>query len=454
MKVLSGLFLLFGTLVVGGGVHARETFLTVYNADLALVRQIRTVDMGSQGRLFRLTDVAANLIAGSVYLRSLNGNDDFQVLEHTFEYDLVGPERILERCMGNAIEIITESGNLIQGVLLNRYADSLVLNTDGGVRIVPWNDKMSVNVKKLPEGLVMHPTLTWELGGIKGGNRKLELTYLTTGVDWYATYTGILNEESTQMTLEAWASVRNDSGANFEDTRLKLVAGKVHRAEEPKPVARTAKSAPFMMAESAPESISEQRGFFEYYIYEFERPVTLMDKQDKQIALFPAVNVRTEKQFTYDHRRNPEKVDVQVSFKNDEEKGLGKPLPAGVFRVYQKDKDDLEFVGEHPIDHIARSEEVKIPVGNAFDLAGERKVIESRRISDRSERQTIEIELRNNKKRDDVTIVVVENLLQRSWKIEDSNYAFITKDVDSVEFAVPVSADSRSTLRYAVLYAW
>lgn len=164
--------------------------------------------------------------------------------------------------------------------------------------------------------------------------------------------------------------------------------------------------------------------------------------------------MKTKKQFTFNHRKSAEGIGVGILFQNVEGNGLGDPLPSGVFRVYQKDREDLVFLGEHRIDHRARNEEVKIPVGHAFDLSGKRRLMESRRISNRTERQTIEIELRNNKVKDDVTIIVEENMAHRSWKIEKNNHAFTKKDIHQIEFAVPVPADSKATLRYTVLYSW
>ncbi|OGB68132.1 MAG: hypothetical protein A2Y94_13460 [Caldithrix sp. RBG_13_44_9] len=145
---------------------------------------------------------------------------------------------------------------------------------------------------------------------------------------------------------------------------------------------------------------------------------------------------------------------MKVIFKNEEKAGLGIPLPAGTFRIYQKDEESLEFVGEDRIDHTSRNEEVKITVGKAFDLVGERRVVEQKKISQRSERQVIEIELRNNKEKEDVTILVEESFYYRDWQIEESSYPFTKKDIRNVEFSIPVKADTKTILRYTVLYSW
>ncbi len=444
------LFLVFAA----GAVWADENAVTVYNKNLGLVKQVRTLDVRQSALPLRFTDVAAKLIPTSVHLRSLTGNRAFQVLEQNFEYDLVSSERILEKYIDHPIEIIRADGELVTGVLMSKHGGSMVLKTEEGIKILPWNDKMSVNVKELPEGLITRPTLIWELSGVKDGKEKLEVSYLTSGMDWHAEYVGILDEASENIDLNAWVSINNQCGADFKDAKLKLVAGDIHRAPETPVRRRRGKRVDEMTLQAAATPTFEERGFFEYHIYELERLTTLRDNQIKQIALFPQARVTSEKKFFFNARRDPRKVDVRLLFKNDKQAGLGKPLPAGIFRIYQKDKESLEFVGEDRIDHTPRNEEVKITLGKAFDLSGERKIIDRKKVSKGSERQTIEIELRNSKEKDDVIIVVEEELPYRHWKIEDAGFSFTKKDAHLIAFQVPVRAKEKTILRYTVLVSW
>jgi hypothetical protein len=439
--------------MIGSNLLADENYITVYNQDLALIKQVREVEIQKSALPLRFTDVAASLIPTSVHLRSLSGNKNFRVVEQNFEYDLVSSDKILEKYIDHPLEIIKENGELIQGTLLSRSGGSLVLKTDEGIKIIPWNDKMSVTVKELPEGLITRPTLIWELSGVKEGKEKLEVSYLSSGMSWQAEYVGVLSESGDAVNLDAWVSLDNHCGATFKDAHLKLVAGDIHRA----PVAAQPYAKGMLMEMAAAEAEDrgfQEREFFEYHIYELDRLTTLKDKQIKQIALFPPANVASQKRFVYNANRDAKKIEVKVIFKNEEKSGLGKPLPAGIFRIYQKDEESLEFVGEDRIDHTGRNEEVKITVGKAFDLVGERRVVEQKKVSQRSERQTIEIELRNNKEKEDVTILVEESFYYRDWKIEESNYPYTKKDIRNCEFSIPVKADNKSTLRYTVLYSW
>lgn len=453
MHIPAILFFLLIALAVRN-IHADENSVTVYNQDLGLVKQVRTLDIKKSDMPLRFVDVAAKLIPTSVHLRCLSDNKDFYVLEQNFEYDLVSSEKILEKYIDHPVEVVKENGELVRGVLLNKQGSSLVLKTNDGIKILPWNNKTAIHVKELPEGLITRPTLIWELAGVRDRQEKIELSYLTTGINWHAEYVGVLNEKGSKVNLDAWVSVNNRCGAAFTDARLKLVAGEVHRAAMHAPDRRRAKGIEEMMTAAQADRGFQEREFFEYHIYELPRPTTLKNNQIKQIALFSPAEVNSEKKFFYNAMRDPKKVDVRVLFKNEETAGLGKPLPAGIFRVYQKDRQSLEFIGEDRIDHTPRNEEVKITVGKAFDLLGERKILTSKKVSDRSERLTIEIELRNNKKHDDVTIVVEETLYYRHWEIENTNIPFTKKDAFNIEFSVPVQADSRANVRYTVLHWW
>ncbi len=440
-------------LFTGNVILADQNYVTVYNQDLALVKQVRTLKIKKSELPLKFTDVAARLIPTSVHLRSLSGNKDFRVVEQNFEYDLVSSDKILEKYIDHPVEIILENGELVTGNLLSKSGGSLVLKTGSGIKILPWNDKMAVNVKELPEGLITRPTLIWELAGVKDGSEKLEVSYLTQGMSWEAEYVGVINEDATSINLDAWVSVNNQCGATFTDASLKLVAGDVHRAPARRAPGRMMEPAAEMLYATADKGF-EEREFFEYHIYELDRPTTIKDRQIKQIALFPPAMVRTEKKYYFNANRDPKKIEVRLIFRNEEKDGLGKPLPAGIFRIYQKDKESLEFAGEDRIDHTARKEEVKITMGKAFDLAGEKKVMETQKVSQRSERQKIEIELRNNKEKDDVTIVVEETFYHRDWKIEETNFNYSKKDAQNIEFAIPVKASGKTTLKYTVLFSW
>jgi len=439
--------------LAASAVAASQNYVTVYNDDLALIKQERTLEIDDADTPFRFTDVAAKLIPSSVHLRSVEGNEAFQVIEQNFEYDLVSSDKILQKYIDHPIEIITEYGDYIKGVLLNNQQGSLVLRTEEGIRLIPWNDRTTITVEELPEGLITRPTLVWKLNGVADKTETVEVSYLTTGMNWHAEYVGVLNETSDRMDLEAWVSVNSRCGTTFEDARLKLVAGEIHRVP-PEGSVRRAKAVYRTQAGAREDRGFEEREFFEYHIYDLSRPTTLKNNQIKQIALFAPAEVSTEKGFFYNAARDSKKVAVRLTFVNQEDAGLGRPLPGGIFRIYKRDRQSLEFVGEDRIDHTPRSETVKVTMGKAFDLRAERKVVEVDKVSDRAERRSVEIELRNNKQEEDVKIVVEEALYYRDWEIEEANFPYTKKDANHLEFVVPVEAQGEAVLEYRFLHRW
>ncbi len=444
------ILLLFSIICPANIADADETHITIYNQDLGLVQQVRTVNIKSNALSLRFSDVAAKLIPTSVHVRPLGNNKNFQILEQNFEYDLISSEKLLEKYINQHIEIIRKNGDLIKGVLLSKQGGSLVIKTANKVTIVPWNNELSIHLAELTKDLITRPTLTWKLAGMTDGKQDLQVSYLTSGMGWHTDYVAVLNENSSQLNLAAWVSINNQCGATFQDTHLKLVAGDVNRAAKPR--VAPAMATKMLEAAAAPEFKEEET--FEYHIYDLGRTTTLNNNQIKQINLFSPATVKAEKKFFYNAYRNAKKVDVRVMFTNEPRSGLGIPLPAGIFRIYQKNEEKLVFIGEDRIDHTPRNEDVKITVGKAFDLSGGRKIINRKRVSERAERQIVEIELRNNKPQDAVTIIVEEMIYYQYWEIEKTNFPYTKKDTRRVEFSVPVKAGTNTTLQYTILHSW
>ena len=449
MKRTAVLFFVLLMLAAAGGIHADENYVTVYNNDLGLIKQVRDIRITDAKQPVRFSDVAAELIPTSVHLRSVDGQP-FEVLEQNFEYDLVSSNKILDKYLDHPVTIIRKNGEVVSGTLLSQQG-GLVVRTDQGIKLLNQSNETAIEVGRLPEGFFTRPTLIWELAGAKPGQRKVEVSYLTRGMSWQAEYVGVVNEAADRLDLKAWVSVDNHCGATFKNATLKLVAGDVHQAPRHDYGALPTRHMTKLAAGAAQ---FEERGFFEYHIYELERPTTVKENQIKQVSLFPERSVSCKKQYTYHPQKDDKKVNVRLVFKNTKKAGLGDPLPAGVFRIYQMDGKGLEFTGEDRIGHTPRNEKVEITLGSAFELKGERKVTDYHKISDRAEKETIEIELRNNKPKESVTIKVEERMRHRDWKIEQSTHRLINIDIQTLGFEVPVKADGKTTLRYTVRYNW
>ncbi|UCE20574.1 MAG: DUF4139 domain-containing protein [Gemmatimonadota bacterium] len=433
------------------GEPQRDIAVTIYNNNLALVRDVRPLSIERGIVEVKFTDVASQIDPTSVHFTSLTAPESVTILEQNYEYDLVSPSKILEKYIDKSIRVFTEGDKVFEGILLSSQETHIVLSDpDGGIRTLQGTSVLHIEYPALPEGFITRPTLLWLLQNDRAGRHQTEVSYLTRGVNWHAEYVAVVNQNDTQLDLGGWVSIENTSGATYEDAKLKLIAGDVHRVEERKPTPLYRAKADLAVS-AAPQF--EEKAFFEYHMYTLQRRATIKDKQIKQMSLFPNARVEVTKIFTYDGRQDDKKVRVNLEFQNSSEAGLGLPLPKGKVRVYKQDEDEsLQFIGEDLIDHTPKDERVRVYLGNAFDVVGERSVQEHERISDRVREEEVEVKLRNHKD-DAITIIVVEHLYG-DWKILISSHEYRKKDARTIEFDVPVPKDSESIVTYRVRYTW
>ena len=422
----------------------REIRLTVYNDNLGLVSEQRDIETTKGDGTVEIVDVPALIDPTSVHLNPRAGG--LQVLEQNFQYDLAGPDRILDRFLDQDIELILKEGEVKSGRLLSYQGGSIVLQSaDGAVSLVPRAEVVDLRLPELPQGLRTRPTLVWRLQADKSGKTPVELSYLTEGMRWHAEYVAVSNEKDTEIELSAWVSLENNSGATFPNAKLQLIAGDVQRVQPPRPGRDMMVRATAMMEK---DMVSEE-SFFEYHLYTVERRTTIADRETKQIALFPSTSAPVTKIYEYNGQRDATKVSVVLETENREDRGLGMPLPAGKIRAYKKDsRGQLQFIGEDAIDHTPKNEKVRLRVGKAFDVVGERTELSQKKISDRVWEQEIEIKLRNRK--EEAIDVLVEENLWGDWEIIQSTFASTKKDAQTAEFRIPVKADTEAVLRFTV----
>jgi hypothetical protein len=421
--------------------------VTVYNNDLALIRETRALDIKKGQHQLSFTDVAAQIDPTSVSFNALTDPGSIQLLEQNFEYDLVGTERLLEKYLDESVVVQTEQGNVYTGTLSNaRSGDVILMTVDGKVMVIKSSQITRLEFPAMPQGLKTRPTLVWNVVSEAAGERECEISYLTSGMMWHSNYVAVAGEDDRSLDLSAWVTINNRSGATFKDAQIKVVAGDVSRAqpEVPKRLAR----ADIAMAAEAPRF--EEKAFFEYHLYTLNRPATIRDRQIKQIALFPPTRTDVNKRYVYEGQRHPEDVQVQLRFMNRSESGLGMPLPKGVIRVYKRDDDgSQQFIGEDRIDHTPVDEEVTIKVGNAFDIVGERVVKQSEKMGPRTQRQTVAITLRNHKK-EPVTIQVIERFWGE-YKFVGTPPKIVKREARRVDFEAVVPGDGETTLDYTAI---
>lgn len=439
---LASLALLLGC-AVPAPAETSEIHVTVYNNDLALVREVRTVELAKGWSEYSFTGVPSRIDATSVRLQ---GGQDLTVLEQNYRYDLVSRQKLLERYLDKSARIVTKHDKLHEGIL-KTAAGSIVLETAGGVVVVSDDEIADITLPEIPEGLITRPTLVWALDNDGTTSRDLEVQYLTGGLSWHAEYVGALDAKDERMNLSAWVSVENNSGATYESAHLKVVAGDVHRVMDR---AMRAPSARMEMMAMDKAGGFEERSFFEYHLYDLGRRTTLADREIKQISMLEDRSVPVDKIYVFEPTRGNSDVQVKLRFDNTEARGLGVPLPAGKLRVYREDRDgSLEFAGEDRIDHTPRDEEITVYLGNAFDLVGERTEMESKRLADRVFERRIELKLRNRKEEGAVTIVVREHP-NGDWVVQESTHEHERKNARDLEFEVEVKAGAEVVVVYRV----
>jgi hypothetical protein len=434
--------------------------VTIYNVNLGLVKDKRNIKLSKGRGDLRFMDVASQIIPTSVYIRSLARAEGLRVLEQNYEYDLLSPQKLLDKYVGKEVKLYqknpyTEREEVLTATLLSnnggpifRIGDEITFGHPGRI-IFPG----------VPEDLISKPTLVWLVENDLAETQEVEASYLTNGINWRADYVATLNEKDDRADLAGWVTIDNKSGAAYRDAKIKLVAGDVNRVKE-EPQYRNKMIA---LAESAARPAAPQfreESFFEYHIYTLQRPSTIKNNQTKQISLVTADNIPVKKellyygaQYYYYNRYGEavtnQKVGVYVEIRNRKEDNLGIPLPKGTVRVYKRDSEgSLQFIGEDSIDHTPKDEKVRIKLGDAFDVVGTRKQTDWKKIAYDTYEAAFEISLRNHKK-DDVTVRVVEPV-PGDWTMLSSSHAYRKTEAHTAEFSIPVAKDEETILRYRV----
>ena len=449
--------------------ESEEVQLTVYNRDLGLVKEIRTLALDEGENEVRYSNVPSRIEPASVHFTSLTDPEGTVVLEQNYEYDLVNTRKLLQKYVDKEIALSAQQGSVYTGTLLSG-ADDAILATADGIKVIRLEQIQEFSFPQLPEGLITKPTLVWLLVAGKAGEQQVRVTYLTSGIDWRADYIALLAPDDESLSMTGWVTLDNNSGATYKGARLKLVAGDIHRAPEVGYVLEMAEKGAERALAAPPV---EERAFFEYHIYEVKRPVTVRDQQTKQIEFVAAPEVDAAKVFVYEASppfsprygaaitdpdygvRTDKKVQVRLEFANREERGLGLPLPQGTIRVYKEDVDGgAELVGEDSIDHTAKDEEISLYLGNAFDIVGERVQTRFRQLADRVIEKSYKITLRNHKT-EDVSVRVIEHLFRsRDAVIVASSAEYEMLDASTIQYEVEAKADGEAEVEYTVRYRW
>ena len=433
--------------------------ITIYNVNLGLVKDQRQIKLQKGEGEVRFMDIASQIIPASVHIKSIVDSNSLLVLEQNYEYDLLNPQKLLDKYVGKDVKLYYKNPYTEREEILN----ATLLSNNGGPIFkigneITFGHPGRIIFPGVPENLISKPTLVWLVDNSLSSAQKVEASYLTNGINWRADYVLTLNDKDDMTDLSGWVTIDNKSGTTYQNARLKLVAGDVNRVRDEYEYRDKMLRVAEVAAKAAPQFQEEE--FFEYHIYTLQRPSTIKDNQTKQISLIAAGDIPVKKELVYYGAKyyyhsqygeaiSNQKVGVFVEMENKKEHNLGIPLPKGIVRVYKHDSEgSLQFVGEDRIDHTPKDEKVRVKLGDAFDVVGSRKQTEWKKIASDTYEAAFELSLRNHKE-EDVTVKVIEPI-PGDWIMLNSSHEYAKTEAFTAEFAIPVPKDKEVKLTYRV----
>jgi len=448
--------------IVSTASDQQSVAVTIYNDNLALVKDARRVGLARDFNQLAWREVSAQMRPETAQLRNTSNPVGFRLQEQNFNFDLLTPQKLLEKYIAREVSVIRTHPTTGAETREN----ATVLATNGGV-VLKFADRIETGVPGrlafpgVPDTLRDKPTLVISLVNPVAGPQNLELSYLTGGLSWRADYVAELNADDDRLDLNGWVTLTNQSGAAYPNAKLQLVAGDLNRVRDAEPLSRATMA---MAAKVADAAEMQQESLFEYHLYTLQRPTTLAENQTKQVALLSATRVPVKKEFLleganyYYSGQHGElgqkiKVGVFVEFDNKGE-GLGVPLPKGVVRVYKKDgQGNAQFVGEDRIDHTPKNETVRLKLGDAFDLTADRKQTAFQKLAGTSRYNYVfesayEIVLKNAKP--EAVTVTVREPMPGDWSMVSESQPHTKAATGTAEWQVNVPAEGKATLSYRV----
>ncbi len=469
------MFVLAMSLVVAGDCFAAEPvkstmddkeqiYITIYNNNLGLVKDIRNISLRRGISELQFMDVAQRINPTTVHIKSLIEPNSLSILEQNYEYDLLNPSKLLNKYVGQKVKLIDK--NYYTGE--EKILDATLLSTNQG-HIYKIDNEIHINpsgrviLQRIPENLIAKPTLVWLLNNTLRRQQRVEASYLTDGINWKADYVVILNKNDTKSDLTGWVTIDNKSGAVYKDAVIQLIAGDVNRVTDEGKYDRSR-----IMMEKASVGMDSlgfaEKAFFEYHIYTLGRKSTIKENQTKQISLLEASNIPIKKKLIFygaeHYYRNSygkpisnQKVGVYIDIANKKENNLGMPFPKGIVRVYKEDHEGrLQFVGEDRIDHTPKDETIEIKMGEAFDVVGERTQTDWKKIARNVYETGWEISIRNHKEED--TEVQIIEPIPGDWTILSSSHPYEKIEAHTLKYTVKVPKDKEVKITYRVRMTW
>ena len=482
--------------LVTGALASADPSLTIYNENFAVVRDAVPLDLKAGVNDVSYAGTSAQLEPDSVILRDPAGKVDLQILEQNYRNDPITQDLLLSLNEGKTIDFlirqpdkpdqtvqgtIVRSGYVPPSQVTDQFGNIIQQMPGSSQPIIEVGGKMQFGLPGTPlfpslgDDTILKPTLTWKLQASDSAKLDAELAYITQGMSWEADYNVVAAEDSDLLDVVGWITMKNNSGKNFSNASIKLMAGDVNKIQ-PQQQQFMFRAMAGAVSSRAPNQVTE-KAFEDFHLYSLPRPTDLKDQETKQVEFIHAAGVRAQRIYVYDGaqidwnqwqgnpqgmRENSEfgtqssnKVAIMREFKNSKDNHLGMPLPKGRLRFYKRDGQALEFTGENTIEHTPEDETVKVYTGNAFDLVGER-TRENFNVDNANSwaEESFSIKLANHKK-EPAEIRVIEHLYRwTNWDIIEKSDPFLKTNAQEIEFRIPLKPGETHTITYKVHYSW
>ncbi len=445
--------------VVSNDDNREALSITIYNESLALINETRNIPLKSGLNNVELKGVSAQIRAETALLTSLS-DMPFNVIEQNFDYDLLSPHALLEKAVGHEIEIIKTNPKTGEEI-----RETATLLSNNGQPVLQFKDRIEIGqfnqfaFKSIPEGLRDRPTLSVLLNSEKAVDNTIQLAYLTGGFGWKADYTATLSEDEKSLDLSGLITLNNNSGTNFENVKLQLVAGNINQVRQQN--FRGGEANLVMMAKAAPMMDMEAREeqFGDYHLYKIPFTTDLKNNQTKQVALLNAQHVPVQKEYMFDQYftyvtqdGQNLKASVQYRLDNKKENHLGMPLPKGIFRMYKNDlSGNALLVGEDRINHTAENEEFLVKTGEAFDVSLVKVLKDQKSISKDVYQYTYEVVFNNAK--DEAVSVNYNSFMGNNleWEVLKTSQPMLKdQSANMIKWSLNIPAKEKVTLLYTL----
>ncbi len=345
--------------------------LTLYNSGFVLVKETRMLDLRAGAQSVRLGELPRGVLPNTLITRF--GGSLGRVTQHLPDRSLGA---LLRASTGKLVHVEAGDGRRLSGLVEAVQGNRLYLKlTDGTLATVPDYTTVTVTFTEWPAGYFADPALDVELRATRAGRQAVTFFYQATGLGWQAEYDFVLDEAANRMAVTGSAVLRNQSGFDFRNASIRLLAGDIGYRGGRQP------SAPNMMMRYEAASVADDamaktgaEALGDVYVYALPGTTDLTDASVIRVPLVDAPAALPTKR--YRHFAGTAVVPaltgslVQVFYDipNTAAAGLGKVLPAGEANLYLAAEGRLTLIGKDRIGHTAVDGTLRVNTGRAFDV--------------------------------------------------------------------------------------